>query len=193
MSEGVIIAIIGLISSMIVALISAYATVEAAKIGSQSRTQLKQSRDSKKRVVFGLVTFGIATIILIVSVSSIASQVSSLSRPSYESVNLGSTDNPPVIQEASNEVGKEVIYSHYPAAAIRYTYVDVDDRLVRVEKVCGVWGVTNITGKFTGHPGILGTTYESKVIDTNGCRIDFIVVNTECCFMGIEIKAEYVR
>lgn len=189
MSEGIIIALIGLAGAVIGAAITGFATIVAHQPRSSTGSRSSCGTIGLIASVGAAVGLVLGAILGVFLVQQIAPSPGPDPAPiSSSAINLGSGWTPSHISPANGD--KYRTYSHYPRSDLRYLNVHVDDDLHKVEKVCHD-GTTDIThlfrrrGDITNEEGL--PHYQSEPIERAGCRIDFRVVDNYGGNMGIDI------
>ncbi len=110
-----------------------------------------------------------------------------------------------VKQTLFNESEPVVVYVHQPASNIQYNYIVLfNSELIKVERSCGVFSLTNITNLFvidTGVQIIFDQAKEdihaykssSEVKVSGNCKVSFFVQNNMKGYIGISLDAEYIE
>jgi hypothetical protein len=204
MSENLLTTLIYGVFSIIVAVISSFATIRSAEITSQAKTR------SRKKSGFALITQRFIAFIMVFSIigalffiGKLATIITTSPNPQYKTIDLGSMI---AIKENSfNEDEPIVVYVHHPASDIQYNYVVFfNSELIKVEKNCGVFDSDNITNLFSVDTEVQNIfnqanedihAYESSstITVSGNCDISFFVQNHMKGFVSISLDAKYVQ
>jgi hypothetical protein len=204
MSENLLTTLIYGVFSIIVAVISSFATIRSAEITSQTKTR------SRKKNGFALITQKFIALIMVFSIigalffiGKLATIVSASPSPQYKTIDLGSMI---AIKENSfNEDEPIIVYVHHPASNIQYNYVVFfNSELIKVEKSCGMFGSDNITNLFSidievqnffdqANEDIHAYKSSSTIKVSENCSISFFIQNHMKGFVSISLDAKYVE
>ncbi|MEZ4590981.1 MAG: hypothetical protein R3D55_07535 [Chloroflexota bacterium] len=191
MSDGVMIALIGLIGTIGGAIISAYASIKSSQNrGTTSKSPVKKTSSNNKlfsrKWLTGARTGLVLGIIVAILVIFLTTNINNIDLGSGLRIERS---------EATTGIGATRVFSHYPVGTVQYFDVNPDDSLQKVEAVCLGIFKRNLTPFFTPYDSSSLSSYYSAPLSVPGfCRIDFTVYDElGGGYMGISLWAEYVR
>ncbi len=204
MSENLLSTIFYGVVSIVVAVISAVATIRSAEINVQAKTRSRKSKFFTvvyQRLFVALLIFSLISIVFFFS--QLTSMMAIAPSLRYKTIDLGSMTT--VKEDQYNEKEQIVVYAHHPASNIKYNSLTfLNGSLIKVEKQCG-FSNSNITNLFSANtefqnfvdqqnPNFDLRAYIGSEVDVSGnCTIYFFVQNDMKSFISIWIESEYLQ